>query len=209
MFLIDIACPRNSLSEDDRRAVAAAMCEVLVGAEHGVSGETMRRARAMTHVGFRELESWTTGDGPWTPGNVPPLWVTLTVPEAWRAEMSRTAIGAVRRSVRSLDRDHGWQRAEGDLWVNILGIADGSIGMDGKPGTADDVVAQMTAGFRAKHSADSPDLPAGVVIDPMCGMHVKLGPAAITLEHNGQTMGFCAAACRGSYAREHGLPLPA
>jgi YHS domain-containing protein len=209
MFLIDVACPRGSLSEHDRRGLADDVCEVLVGAEEGASAATMRRARAMTHVGFRELESWTTGDGPWSPGKVPPLWVTLTVPEAWRAEMSRTAIGAVRRGVRRLDRAHEWQREEGDLWVNIVGIADGSIGMDGKPSTADQVVGHMTAAFRAQDEAEErADLPDGVVIDPMCGMHVRLVSGALTLEHDGRTFGFCAAACRAAYAREHGLPVP-
>jgi YHS domain-containing protein len=126
--------------------------------------------------------------------------------------MSRTAIGAVRRGVRRLDRMHGWQRADGALWVNVVGIADGSIGMDGKPSTADEVVGHMTAEYRAQTDAggtESPELAEGVVIDPMCGMHVRLGLGAMTLEHDGRTMGFCASACRAAYAREHGLPVPA
>lgn len=212
MFLIEIACPRGALTDDDRSALAGEVCQVLVGAEEGVAEETMRRARAMTHVGFRELDGWTTGDGPWTPGNAPPLWVTLTVPEAWRAEMSRTAMGAVRRGVRRLDRLHAWQRTEGDLWVNLVGITDGSIGMDGKSCTADEVVGQMTAEYRTQNDAAAAagaDLPEGVVIDPMCGMHVRLRPGALTLNHEGQTMGFCASACRAAYASEHGLPVPA
>jgi len=212
MFLIEFACPRGALADGDRRLLAADVCEVLVGAEEGVAEETMRRAGAMTHVGFRELDGWTTGDGPWTPGAVPPLWVTLTVPESWRSEMSRTATGAVRRAVRHLDRQHDWQRAQEDLWVNLVGIADGSIGMGGKPCTADEVVAHMTAEYRAQRdagAADGTDLPEGIVIDPMCGMHVRLGPGALTLEHDGRTMGFCAAACRAAYARENNLPVPA
>lgn len=164
LFLIEIACPRDALTEDDRRALGSDVCQVLVGAEKGVAEETMRRARAMTHVGFRELDTWTTGDGRWAAGQVPPLWITLTVPEAWRAEMSRTVIGAVRRGVRRLDRMHGWQRPEGDLWVNVVGIDDGSIGMDGKPATSDEVVGHMTAEFRARtdaRGAVGSDLPEG------------------------------------------------
>lgn len=209
MFLIEIAHPRDALTEKDRRALAGDVCEVLTGAEEGVAEETMRRARAMTHVAFRELDGWTTGDGPWTPGEAPPLWVTFTVPEAWRSEMSRTAIGAVRRGVRRLDRTHDWRRAAGSLWVNVVGILDGSIGMDGKPSTADEVVGQMTEEFRARFDPDDADVAEGVVIDPMCGMHVRLGRDAIVLEHDGRTIGFCAAACRTAYAREHGLPVPA
>ncbi|CAL9653851.1 hypothetical protein [Streptomyces sp. enrichment culture] len=209
MFLIEIACPRGALTADDREELAGDVCRVLVGAEEGVSEETMRRARAMTHVGFRELDSWTTGDGPWRPGDVPPLWVTLTVPEAWRAEMSRTTVGMVRRAVRRLDRSHGWRRPEGHLWINVVGIADGSIGMDGKPGTADEVVGRMTAEYRVRTDAAEAGLPEGVTVDPMCGMHVRLGQRAVTLEHEGRTLGFCAKNCRAAYARAHGLSVPA
>ncbi|MBQ0965048.1 hypothetical protein KBY91_23025 [Streptomyces sp. RK23] len=208
MFLIEIACPRGALTADDREELAGEVCRVLVGAEESVAEETMRRARAMMHVGFRELDGWTTGDGPWRPGNVPPLWVTLTVPEAWRAEMSRTTIGMVRRAVRRLDRSYGWERSEGHLWINVVGIAEGSIGMDGKPGTADDVVGRMTAEYRARTDAAEADLPEGVTVDPMCGMRVRLGRGAVTLEHEGRTMGFCAKSCRAAYAREHGLRVP-
>lgn len=208
MFLIEIAHPRDALTDDDRRALAGDVCDVLVGAQDGVAEETMRRARAMTHVGFRELDSWTTGDGPWNPGEAPPLWVTFTVPEAWRSEMSRTAIGAVRRGVRRLDDTHDWKRSMGSLWINVVGILDGSIGMDGKPGTADEVVAHMTEEFRAGFDPDDAEVAEGIVIDPMCGMHVRLGRDAIVLEHDGRTVGFCAVACRKAYAREHGLPVP-
>jgi YHS domain-containing protein len=67
----------------------------------------------------------------------------------------------------------------------------------------------MTEEFRARHSRGAVDLPDGVVIDPMCGMHVTLGRDAITLEHDGETKGFCAASCRRAYAKEHGLAVPA
>ncbi|WP_243088011.1 hypothetical protein [Streptomyces sp. 891-h] len=46
MFLIEIACPRGALADDDRRDLAADVCQVLVGAEEGVAEETMSRARA-------------------------------------------------------------------------------------------------------------------------------------------------------------------
>jgi YHS domain-containing protein len=210
VILVEVVSPRGALAADDRVALARDVCDVLVGANKGVAEETMRRARAMTHVGFHELAAWTTGDGPWEPDTAPPLWITLTVPEAWREEISRTVIGLVRRGVRRLDRSHGWERADSSLWVNVVGISNGSIGLGGKAQTADDDVAYMTAEFRARHEpSESPDLPDGVVIDPMCGMQVRLDARAFTLEHDGRTLGFCAAACRAAYAREHGLSLRA
>ena len=64
----------------------------------------------------------------------------------------------------------------------------------------------MTEEFRARHRVGEVDLPAGVVIDPVCGMQVTLGRGAITLQHDGETIGFCAASCRRAYAKEHGVP---
>lgn len=208
MILVEVVSPQGALADGDRVALARDVCDVLVGAEERVAEETMRRARAMTHVGFRELATWTTGDGPWEPGKTPPLWITLTVPEAWREELSRAVIGLVRRGVRRLDRSHGWERTDSSLWINVAGIADGSIGLGGKAQAADGVVAHMTAEFRARHEpSESRDLPDGVVIDPMCGMQVRLGAGAFTVEQDGRTLGFCAAACRAAYSREHSLSL--
>lgn len=211
MNLIEIRCPVGALDADDRAAFAGDITVGLVGDQMAddVPEETLGRARAMTHVGFRELDGWTTGEGPWQVGTTPPLWITMTVPDQWRDEMARHVIGWLRRAVRRLDARHGWQRSVGDLWINLTGVADGSIGLDGKPATADDVVAVMSEEFRARVDAGEIDLPDGVVIDPMCGMKVKLGRGAITLEHGGTTMGFCAWSCRAAYARREGIPVPA
>lgn len=213
MNLIEIAHPAGALGADDHAALAKEITDGLVGdgvtAEEEVPEATLRRARRMTHVGFRELADWHTGDGPWDPATAPPLWVTMSVPEAWRDEMARHVIGWLRRAVRRLDHEHGWERPGGDLWINLVGVADGSIGLNGKPATSDDVLAYLTEEFRAAYDAGEIELPEGVVIDPMCGMQVKLGPRAITLEHDGETVGFCAEACRAGYARKEGLPVPA
>ncbi|WP_219943643.1 hypothetical protein [Iamia sp. SCSIO 61187] len=161
----------------------------------------------MVHVAFAPLDDWHTGDGRWTDG-APPLWVTLSVPDAWRQEVSSRMTTTVGRSVDRLDARHGWQRAGGDVWINVVGIAEGSIGLDGTASTAHDVVSYMTEEFRAGDAGEA-DLPDGLVIDPMCGMKVRLGAHAITLEHEGTTLGFCAKACSAAYARQEGIPLPA
>lgn len=213
MDLIEIAHPAGALDPTDHAALATQIAQGLVGdaenPEQDVPEETLRRARTMTHVGFRELAGWYTGDGPWNPSTAPPLWITMTVPEAWRDEMAQPVISRMRRAVRKLDADRGWERTGGDLWINVVGVADGSIGLNGRAATSDDVLGYLTEEFRAAHVAGEVELPEGVVIDPMCGMRVKLGPTAITLEHDGETIGFCAENCRAGYARLEGLPLPA
>jgi hypothetical protein len=166
----------------------------------------MRRARAMTHIAFRELHGWYTGDGPLAPDSVPPVIATITVAEAWREEMSRHAISVLRSAVHRLDTTRGWKRRGGDLWVIVQGVPDGSIGLDGRASTAEDVLAYMTEEFRAAQAAGrASPAPAGTLLDPICGMFVHLGRASITLDHDGATMGFCSLGCRDAYVREHAL----
>ena len=210
MILIEIRHPAGALDDEDRNVLAADVTDGFVGegSADDVPAETLRRARAMTHVGFRELDGWATGDGRWRLGDAPPMWITVAVPELWREELAPYTIGWLRRSVRRLDQRHGWERSVGDLWINVTGVSDGSIGLDGAPATADDVVAVMSEEFRARADRGEVDPSDGAVIDPMCGMTVKLGKGAITLEHQGVTMGFCAKSCRAAYARREGIPVP-
>ncbi len=44
--------------------------------------------------------------------------------------------------------------------------------------------------------------PAGTVIDPVCGMEVKLAPGALMLDHDGRTYGFCSAHCLEKFRAE-------
>jgi xanthine dehydrogenase accessory factor len=42
-----------------------------------------------------------------------------------------------------------------------------------------------------------------VATDPVCGMEVAIGPAAIQLELDGERRYFCCAGCRDRFAAEH------
>jgi YHS domain-containing protein len=201
MILVEIAHPAGAFTEEDRDRVAGRVRDAFLAAGHAPE-ETMRRARAMTHIAFRELYGWQTGDGPLAPDTAPPVLVTVTVPEAWREETARFAIGALRSAVRRLDRSRGWVRRGGDLWVTVQGVPDGSIGLDGKASTADDVLAYMTEEFRAANAAGhAQPAPDGALVDPVCGMFVRPGRDAITLEHEGVTLGFCSLGCRDAHVR--------
>lgn len=87
-----------------------------------------------------------------------------------------------------------------------MGVADGSIGLNGAATDAIGVVNYMTEGYRAAQPA-APTLPDGVVLDPICGMRVRLGPRAITLPHGENVLGFCSSGCRAAYADEHQLEV--
>ncbi|GGS39272.1 hypothetical protein [Actinokineospora fastidiosa] len=196
MNLIEITYPQGALEPEARTAIAERIATGLLGTDE-IPPETLRRARRMTHVLFHEAASWSTGDGP--VDDPPPYLVTITVPEAWRADVSRPCMGIVRAALRRHDEARGHVRAGGDVWITVVGIADGDIGLNGSPATARDVVNYMTEEYRAAERPDE-DLPDGVVRDPICGMRVRLGPSAITLERDGKTVGFCAVGCRDTYA---------
>lgn len=203
MNLVEITHPAGALDDAARAEVARQITTGMLGTEQ-IPPETMRRARRTIHVLFHEAKGWATGDGPLPEQAPPPYIVTITVPEAWREEMSRHGIGVVRAALKRQDNQRGIAREGGDVWINVVGIADGSIGLNGKATTATGVVNYMTEEYRATAPTED-DLPDGVVIDPICGMQVRLGPNAITLDHDGTTIGFCATGCRDAYAQNQGL----
>lgn len=207
MFLVDISYPHNALDDDARAAIAERIAHGLMGGEDHDSPEaTMARARAMTHVAFHPAESWTTGDGPVSTDELAPYAVTVTVPDAWRHDISQHAIDTVTAALVAHDPPADRPRRAGHLWVNVVGVRNGSIGLDGMPCTADDVVLFMTEEHRA--NPERPQLPDGVVADPICGMHVELGPDAITVDHDGEVVGFCSRGCRAAYVRSHRVSMP-
>lgn len=203
MLLIEIAHPTGRLDDHDRELVSRAVIDLFLGS-HGHAPETIQRARTATHIAFRELRGWWTGDGPVPDDVAPPLIITLTVPEAWREEAAGTFIGLVRTAVKRLDDHHGRQRPRGSLWVRVDGVPDGSLGLDGRPATGDDVLAFLTEEFRAAwESGTSAPVPEGRLPDPICGMTVADGKNSLVMEDDGRRLGFCSQGCQGTYAREH------
>src|ERR1700730_4734345 len=109
MNLIEITHPAGALDDAARAQVAQQIITGMLGTEE-IPPETLRRWRRMSHVLFHEAQGWTTGDGP-LPDQVPPPYiVTITVPEAWREEMSRHGIGVVRAALRRQDNQRGFAR---------------------------------------------------------------------------------------------------
>lgn len=203
MLLIEIAHPAGTLDDAAQDLLSTSVIDLFLPSG-GHAEETSRRARASTHIAFRELQGWHTGDGPPAEGAAPPMTITITVPEAWRAEAGHTFIGLLRTAVRRLDDARGWERARGSLWVRVDGLRDGDFGLDGHPATAEDVLTFLTEDFRASRAnGTAAPAPEGKLLDPICGMAVSDGRGTITLEHDGARLGFCARGCRDAYLSEH------
>ncbi len=202
MNLIEITCPAGALDETQRQTIAnTAITNLLV--EPDAPERALERAGHITHVWFHEAHTWTTGAGPYRAGTSTPFIVTITVPEAWRDELSRRAIGAVRAAITHHVRDVA-PTMDAIIWINVVGVHDGSIGMNGRPSASTDIVRYLT---RDIETTVPEDLPHSVVIDPVCGMRVHLGPHAVTLVHDGRTLGFCATGCRAVYAQDHNIRI--
>lgn len=202
MNLIEVAYPDGTLDGAQRQAIATAVVANLLVAPNAPR-EAVERAGDATHVWFRAGQTWTTGAGPIRRDAGVPVVVTITVPEAWREELSRHAIGAVRAALAR--HAPGLALAEPSaVWINVVGVRDGSIGMNGKSSTSTDIVRHLTRDIAPPPAAE---LPEGTLVDPICGMQVRLGPKAITLDDDGQTVAFCATGCRDVYAQDHHLTL--
>lgn len=206
MFLIEIAHPAGAVDHSTQAMIAKDISRHMMNPK-AAPAETLERARRMLHIRFHEASAWCTGDGPLKNGDPPPFLITITIPEAWREEFSSGGISAIRAAIAKFDAQRGFMRAATDLWINVVGIADGSIGFNGSAMDAIGVVNYMTDQYRATAPED-PTLPDGVVIDPNCGMHVRLGPRAITLQHGAKVLGFCSTGCRAAYADQHQLTVP-
>lgn len=203
MLLMEIAHPTGSLDDRDRDLVSGAFLDMFLGSP-GHMEEVLRRVRAATHIAFRELQGWRTGDGPHREGAAPPMVVTLTLPQVWQEESAAFMIGLVRAAVRRLDDEHGRVRPPGSLWVRVEGVPDGSIGLDGRPAAASDVLAFLTEDFRAaRENGTAAPVPAGRLPDPVCGMTVADGKGALVVEDRGERLGFCSRVCRDTYVAEH------
>jgi YHS domain-containing protein/phenylpyruvate tautomerase PptA (4-oxalocrotonate tautomerase family) len=202
MNLIEITYPEGTLDETRRQAIASDVMSALL-VEPGAPPQAVERAGRLTHVWFHPARTWTTRTGRDQDNTSTPFVVTITVPEAWREELSRRGIAAVSTAL-TRHITAAAQNNSGAVWINVIGVHDGSIGMDGKPSTSKDLLRYLTQDVQPPTAQDLAD---GEVIDPVCGMRVYLGPHAHTLTHNGQTIGFCATGCRAVYAEDHNIPI--
>ncbi|MFI6658545.1 hypothetical protein ACIBL8_23785 [Streptomyces sp. NPDC050523] len=215
MILIELFAPAGVLDQAQRAEAGKRLIDALMATGDTHAEAVMDSARALTQVLVHEPAAWITGDRPGTdPADPPRYLVRVTAPAAWRKDMSGHAIDRLTQVLADTEaaagRDPGRLRDQPHALVQVVGIAEGSLGMYGRPMGSLDLIRHMTAPHRAAvaHLATD-DLPPGTVIDPVCGMTVDLGATDLTLEVDGTVHGFCNGQCRRIFADEHGIPLSA
>ena len=215
MILIELFAPAGVLDQAQREEAGKRLIDALMATGDTHAEAVMDSARALTQVLVHEPAAWITGDRPGTdPADPPRYLIRVTAPAAWRKDMSGHAIERLTQALADTEaaagRDPGRLRDQPHALVQVVGIAEGSLGMYGRPMGSLDLIRHMTAPHRdALAHLATDDLPPGTVIDPVCGMTVDLGATDLTLEVDGTVHGFCNGQCRRIFADEHGIPLSA
>ncbi|MFE7170686.1 hypothetical protein [Streptomyces sp. NPDC057616] len=224
MILIELFAPAGVLDQAQRQEAGRRLVDALMGTEDSHAQAVMDSARALTQVLVHEPAAWVTGDragvdptdpeGSSVPANPPRYLVRVTAPAAWRKEMSGHAIDRLTQALCETEaaagRDPDRLRDEPHALVHVVGVAEGSLGLYGRPMGSLDLIRHLTAPHRdAVAQLATDDLPPGTVIDPVCGMTVDLAATDLTLEVDGTVHGFCNGQCRRIFADEHGIPLSA
>lgn len=203
MMFFEVYVPKGALSLEQRARLGERLIGEFLTAEETATApaEVVAAGQAIQQVVFHEVEPWIVGTRRAGVAEPPRYVVRLSVPGAWRKEMSATAVERVTRVLASMDAELGLSPRrlyeEPAAWVHVLGVPEGGLGAFGRVQTSADLVRLITAPFR-----ESPDRDAlvgaaapGTALDPICGMTVELDAGAITFERDGQTYGFCSPGC--------------
>lgn len=182
-----------------RRELADRLLTEILAAEEAPES-VLVGARAFIHVLVHEPAVWVTS-GP----DAPRYLVRITVPGSWNGkEFGDHIIPKVTDIVASFEDDPGRLYREPHCVVQIVGLREYSVGTLGRATGSTEITRLMTENFR--RSGEQVSAPAGSVVDPVCGMVVKLATATLTFEHEGTTYAFCAPSCRKVFAEEHAIP---
>lgn len=215
MILIELFAPAGVLDQAQREEAGRRLVDALMGTEDAHAEAVMDSARALTQVLVHEPAAWITGDrDPADAADPPRYLVRVSAPAAWRKEMSGHAVERLTRALAETEaaagRDPDRLRDQPHALVHVVGIAEGSLGLYGRPMGSLDLIRHMTAPHRDAVAHLATDgLPPGTVIDPVCGMTVDLAATDLTLEVDGTVHGFCNGQCRRIFADEHGISLGA
>ncbi|QBS41521.1 YHS domain-containing protein [Nocardia sp. CS682] len=204
MMTVELFVADEQLTTDRQQELAERILHDLT-TEPAAPDSVMAKARELTHVLVRTPETWVTG-GP-SIADAPRYLVRLTVPSAWSntSEFGDHVIPLITRAIAETEADPTRLTRDPHCLVQIIGLREHNIGTLGRKTTISDITKLMTDDYRA--TATPAEAPEGHVIDPVCGMPVKLATTRITLTHNGTDYAFCAPVCRKVFAEDNAIDL--
>ncbi|MGW0825365.1 hypothetical protein [Streptomyces sp. NPDC002845] len=213
MLLIEVFVPKGALSEEERQALGRRLIDTLLVEDGSHAIEVLDAQRTLTHVLVHEPATWVLGQRPSADPAKPPRYlVRVTVPAAWRKEMSGYVMpivtDALAETERAAGRDPGRVRSEPHAVILVDGISEGGVGIHGKAMGTLEIAELLTRAHRDNAAGRPAPSPAqGKLLDPICGMSVDLDDSTPTLVHEGTLYGFCHGLCRRVFADEHGGSL--
>jgi YHS domain-containing protein len=202
MMFIELFAPKGALSMEQRRQLSKRLIEVM--SEESAPAAVIETWRAISQVVIHEPDIWIVGGRPVDPTEPPRYVVRVSVPGAWRKEMSADVIARFTQVLAEADANPQRLYQEPYAWVHIIGIPEGSCGAFGQVMRSTDIIKMVTKPLREDPDGGIPvDAPApGTAVDPICGMTVALIDTTITLEHAGATDAFCCVGCRTVFVEQ-------
>jgi YHS domain-containing protein len=202
LLLIELFVPNGALSTEQRHDLGKRLIEVM--SEESAPTTIIEAWRAISQVIIYSPDTWIVGGRSVEPTDPPRYIVRVSVPGAWREEMSAHAIARITRVLAEVDPDPQRFYQKPLVWVHVIGVPEGSCGVLGVVMRSTDIIKMVTKPYReASKSHSHTEKPApGTTIDPICGMTVVQNDMAITLEHQGAIYAFCSVGCRTVFAEQ-------
>lgn len=210
MMFIELFAPQGAFSVAQRREIGERFINEIMSEEFGAES-LINGIRSVCQVVVHEPVSWIVGGRDADVEAAPRYLARVSVPGAWRKDMSEMFIQRITAILADYDSDPNRLYEQPHALVQVVGIPEHSYGAFGKVLTSTDITRLVTAGYRGspENAAAVANVPAGMAIDPVCGMTASLTDAAITLHHEGTTYAFCSVQCRTVFAEDNGIPVQA
>jgi hypothetical protein len=148
MIVIEVFVPAGALDPAQQQRLGKRLIDALMGTEDAHTEAVMDSARALTQVLIHEPAGWIAGDlHPVDPADPPRYPIRVSAPAAWRKEMSAHAIDRLTQALAETEAGRNPDRLRGQphALIHVVGIAEGSLGMCGRPMGSLDLIQHMTA----------------------------------------------------------------
>ncbi len=193
MIFIELFVPRGTLDGDRRRRLAEALGDVTRLARGEDMQDGLRQAvGSLLQVVVHEPEVWVVDQGVAADG-APRYVVRAHVPGPWRKAVAGAVVEYVTEAVAEVEDDPRRPYREPVVQVQVMGVAEGSLGVLGRAVDSAAIVDLMNEPRREDYEQGR------ALLDPVCGVYVVLDESAVTLERDGVLHGFCCAGCRDAF----------
>lgn len=139
MFTIELFVPPGALSPQRQARVAERLGTMAIVTEDMAAAETVEAARDATDVIIHEPATWFVGRRRLGRSLPPRYLARVSVPGAWRKELSEHLTTQITRALADLDENPERLYREPQAVVQVVGVPEGSYGLFGRTCGSNDV----------------------------------------------------------------------